>query len=171
MTVATAPSTLYFIRLVGDSGMGGHLEFQIQWSVAKQCGVHDLELRIDLERERRLIENVPLQVHPGGDFPHRQTVGEQVDHAAFGDVADSLSAPARHGPAEGDVFDFVNQFSAPAFRYDFQSAVTNFELGAGGEETGKDNALRVRGDVDEPAAARRQIGLGAELGNVDAAVA
>ena len=127
-------------------------------------------MRIDLQREGRLVEHVALQVYVRRDFPHRQTVGEQVDDAAFGDVADSLSAPARHAAAEGDVLDCLDQFPAPAFLQDLQRAVTDLEFGAGGEETGEDDVLRMGGDVDETAAARGQIGFRAELGDVDAAV-
>src|SRR5882672_7186595 len=151
--------------------MDGGLEFQIQRRVAEQRGIHDLEPWIDFQGKRRLIEHIALQVHARRYLSHRQTVGEQVDYAALGDISDFLSALLRHPAAEGDVLDRVDQFPAFAFLQDLDPAVADLEFGAGGEETGKDNVLRVGGDVDETAAARGQIGFGAELGDIDAAIA
>src|SRR3954466_44836 len=103
MTVAIAPSMWSFTRLVDDSGMGARLEFSIQRGVAEQRGVHWFEVRIDFQRKCCLIEHVALEVNARRNLPHDQPIRNQVEDAALGDVADVLSAPARHPAAESNM--------------------------------------------------------------------
>ena len=65
----------------------------------------------------------------------------------------------------------VHQLARLAFLEDGQPPVRSLQLRSRGEEAGEHQLARVRRDVDEAAAARRQIRFGAELGDVHAALA
>src|SRR5437762_177371 len=81
-----------------------------------------------------------------------------------------LASFAADAAAEGDVLRRLDELARAPFLHDGQLAVAHLELCAGSEEAGEHDATRMRRDVDEAAASRREVGLGAELRDVDAAV-
>src|SRR6266850_1771353 len=166
VTIATAPSLCSRIWLAPTSDTGPPSELEAHRRIAEQRRIHGFQLRIDPQRERRLIQHVAPQVHAGRNLPHHESVFEQIEHAAFGDVADFLLPAPRDGAAERDVLDRVHQFLALAFLPDLELAVADLELRARGEKAGKDNVRGVGGDVDETAAAGSKVRLDPEFRDV-----
>ena len=72
--------------------------------------------------------------------------------------------------AEGDVFNVLDELARLAFLLDGQRAVAHRQLGACREEAGEHDVAGMGSDVNKAAAAGREVGLGAELRDVDAAV-
>src|SRR5581483_1925936 len=170
-TVATGPSSAILTGSCACSGMDLLRQLQSERCVAEQSCVHRLQIGRDLEREFRLLEHVALEIHAGRDFAHHQRIGSEVDHAALGDVADALAAAAGHTRTEGDVLDAVHELARLAFLQDGECAVGDLQPGAGGEKSGEHQPFRVRGDVDESAAAGGEIWSRPQLRDVDVAVA
>src|SRR5882762_8061062 len=169
VTIATAPSLCSRTWLAAASGTGPPFELEAHRRIAEQRRIHGFHLRIDPQRERRLIKHVASQVHAGRDLPHHEAVFQQVEHTTFGDVADLLPPAPRDVAAERDVLDRVHQFLAAAFLPDLELAVADLELGTGGEKAGEDDLRGVGGNVDETAAAGREVRFGPEFRDVDVA--
>src|SRR5882672_4282399 len=168
VTVATKPSRS---RRTSASAMATLLAGQLQPERlgAEQRRVHDAQIGAGAQGYLGVREHVALQIDAGRDLAHHQGVVLQADHATFGHIRHLLPAFARDAAAERDVLGGIDELAGAAFPDDLEPSIADLQFGTRGKKARKHDAPCMRCDVDEAAAARGEIGLGAELRDVDAA--
>src|SRR4051794_14150065 len=122
--VATAPS----ICRVTSSDMLFLRQLQTQRHIAKQSGIHGLQIRIDLQRKIGEVEHVALEIYARSDLADHQRIDSQIDYAALGDISNVLAALACHVPAKRNVLHGIDELAASAFLDDRKLAAANVEL-------------------------------------------
>src|SRR3954447_8734014 len=119
----------------------------------KEPAIHFGQRLGDLQPERHVGENVPLERHAGSDLREAQPGIGEFEHRAFRDIGDPLVAPApREWAVERDVTDVLDELAVLALPNNSDSGLRDLDPKSASREGAREHdVLGVLADVDEPA--------------------